>query len=79
MISTFGLRFFPFDQFSYAHKGRQELSMTKKRKLTGEEKGKIIDEARTSERTAKPRAKVKVVVEDETDDAGEPVVRIERQ
>jgi len=53
--------------------------MTKKRKLTGEEKGKIIDEVRTSERTSNPRAKVKVVVEDETDHAGEPVVRIERQ
>jgi len=53
--------------------------MSSKRKLTGEEKGKIIDDSRTLARTFNSRAKIMVVVEDETDEAGEPVVRIQRQ
>ena len=53
--------------------------MSSKRKLTGEEKGKIIDDTRTVARTTNSRAKVMVVVEDETNEDGEPIVRIQRQ
>jgi len=53
--------------------------MSGKRKLTGEEKGKIIDYSRTLARTSNPRAKVMVTVENETDEAGQPIVRIQRQ
>jgi hypothetical protein len=53
--------------------------MSSKRKLTGDEKSKIIDDSRTLARTFNPRAEVMVVVEDETDEAGQPIVRIQRQ
>jgi hypothetical protein len=50
--------------------------MPGKRRLTVEEKKRIIDERRVREHAKNPRLEIIVHVDDETDDNGEPVVRI---
>jgi hypothetical protein len=55
-----------------------EIAMTGKRKLTTEKKKKIIEEVKAREQAAHPDQIIQVFVSDETDDAGQPRVRVLR-
>jgi hypothetical protein len=59
--------------------GHLARSHTMKRQLTPQEKTRIIGIRTTKERADHPDAAITVYVDDETDDAGEPVVRVMEQ
>jgi hypothetical protein len=55
-----------------------EAAVTGKRTLTTEKKKKIIEEVRAREQAAHPDQIIQVFVNDQSDDAGQPQVRVLR-